>query len=234
MPRNQLNSDFLEYLVKDCQTGPEAHKLPTLMDLSKQLGVSVPALREQMEVARAMGLVEARPRTGIKRLPYRFTPAVWSSLAYAIAVDPAYFQSFADLRRNLEMAYWHNAAAALTCDDHQILKSLVAKAWEKLHGSPIQIPHAEHRSLHMMIYTRLDNPFVLGLLEAYWDAYEAVGLSLYADYHYLQEVWTYHQQMVESICAGDLEAGFQALVKHTDLFHHLPVPGEAGMKMVAR
>jgi DNA-binding FadR family transcriptional regulator len=234
MPRNQMNSDFLEYLVEDSHTRPEQQKLPPLMDLSKQLGVSVPSLREQMEVARAMGLVEARPRTGIRRLPYRFTPAVWISLAYAIAVEPAYFQSFADLRRNLEMAYWHTAAAALTCDDHQVLKSLVTKAWGKLHGSPIQIPHAEHRTLHMTIYIRLENPFVLGLLEAYWDAYEAVGLSLYADYHYLQEVWIYHQEMVEAICAGDLEAGFQSLVKHTDLFQHLPVPGEAGMKVVAR
>jgi len=234
MPRNQLNSDFLEYLAADSQTNPGSHKLPPLSELSKELGISVPTLREQMEVARAIGVVEARPRTGLKRLPYRFTPAVWNSLAYAIAVEPAYFQSFADLRRNLEMAYWHTATAALTCEDHQLLKDLVAKAWEKLHGSPIQIPHAEHRALHMTIYTRLDNPFVLGLLEAYWDAYEAVGLSLYADYRYLQEVWMYHQEMVDAICAGDLEAGFRALVKHTDLFHHLPVPGEAGMKVVAR
>lgn len=234
MSRNRLNSDFLEYLVEDSHKGPAPQKLPALMDLSKQLGVSVPALREQMEVARAMGLVEARPRTGIRRLPYRFTPAVWSSLAYAIAIDPVNFQSFADLRRNLEMAYWHIAAASLTCEDHQALKALADKAWEKLHGSPIQIPHAEHRALHLRIYTRLDNPFVQGLLEAYWDAYEAVGLSLYADYHYLQEVWVYHQEMVDAICAGDLDAGYQSLVKHTDLFHHLPVPGEAGMKVVAR
>lgn len=234
MPNNQLNSAFLEYLVADSDSAHAPHKLPTLMTLSKELGISVPTLREQMEVARAMGFIEARPRTGIRRLPYRFAPAVWNSLAYAISLDPVYFQEFADLRRNLEMAYWHTAAAALTCEDHQVLKSLVTKAWEKLHGSPIQIPHAEHRALHLTIYIRLQNPFVLGLLEAYWDAYEAVGLSLYADYPYLQEVWVYHQQMVEAICTGDLEAGFKALVKHTDLFHHLPVPGEAGMKAVAR
>jgi DNA-binding FadR family transcriptional regulator len=234
MPHAQLSSAFLEYLLEDSRVATEPSKLPPLMEISKKLGISVPALREQMEVARSMGLVEARPRTGIRRLPYRFAPAVWSSLAYAIALDPGYFQDFADLRRNLEISYWHTAAAALTCEDHQHLKDLVAKAWEKLHGSPIQIPHAEHRALHLTIYIRLQNPFVQGLLEAYWDAYEAVGLSLYADYHYLQEVWVYHQEMVEAICAGDLEAGYQSLVKHTDLFHHLPVPGESGMKVVAR
>jgi DNA-binding FadR family transcriptional regulator len=234
MSPTQLNSAFLEYLVTDHEVSQEPHKLPPLMALSKELGVSVSTLREQMEAARALGLIEARPRTGIRRLPYRFTPAVWNSLIYAIALDPGNFQSFADLRRNLEIAYWHTAAAALTCEDHQVLKSLVTKAWEKLHGSPIQIPHAEHRALHLIIYNRLGNPFVQGVLEAYWDAYEAVGLSLYADYPYLQEVWIYHQQMVDAICAGDLQAGYEALVKHTDLFQHLPVPGEAGMKVVAR
>jgi DNA-binding FadR family transcriptional regulator len=230
----QLISAFLEYLVTDYEVTQEPHKLPPLMALSKELGISVSTLREQMEAARTLGLIEARPRTGIRRLPYRFTPAVWNSLTYAIALDPVNFQSFADLRRNLEIAYWHTAAAALTCEDHQALKSLVTKAWEKLHGSPIQIPHAEHRALHLTIYNRLDNPFVQGVLEAYWDAYEAVGLSLYADYPYLQEVWIYHQQMVDAICAGDFQAGYDALVKHTDLFQHLPVPGEAGMKVVAR
>jgi hypothetical protein len=40
----------------------------------------------------------------------------------------------------------------------------------------------------------------VGLLEAYWDAYEAVELNTYADYAYLQEVWRYHERIVEAIC----------------------------------
>ena len=64
-------------------------------------------------------------------------------------------------------------------------------------------------------------PFVLGLLEAYWDAYEAVGLNVFAGgYEYLEEVWQYHQRMVEAICKNDFEAGYEALVKHTDLLYH--------------
>jgi DNA-binding FadR family transcriptional regulator len=46
---------------------------------------------------------------------------------------------------------------------------------------------------------------------------------VYADYTYLQEVWDYHQQMVDAICAGELEKGYQALVEHKDLLHHRPV-----------
>jgi DNA-binding GntR family transcriptional regulator len=90
----------------------------------------------------------------------------------------------------------------------------------KLSGSPIQVPHEEHRNLHLLIYRRLENPFVTGILEAYWDAYETVGLNVFAGgYEYLQEVWHYHQEMVESICKGDYKAGYEALIAHTDLLY---------------
>ena len=93
-------------------------------------------------------------------------------------------------------------------------------AWSKMRGTPIRIPHDEHREFHLVIFRRLENPFVLGILEAYWDAYEAIGLNVYADYDYLTEVWNYHQKMADAIVAGDLDAGYQALVDHTDLLYH--------------
>ncbi len=223
MSRLPSLSEFLRYLVSIPNHGDETAQLPPLTDLSQQLGVSVARLREQLEVARALGLVEVRPRTGIRRLPYTFLPAVRQSLTYAIELNRAYFDTFAELRNHLEAAYWYQAVQLLTPEDHEQLRHLVASAWEKLHSPQIQIPHAEHRALHLTIYRRLDNPFVLGLLEAYWEAYEAVGLNLYAGYEYLQEVWRYHQRMVDAIGAGDFEAGYRALVEHTDLLHQRPV-----------
>jgi DNA-binding FadR family transcriptional regulator len=223
MLRRHINSQFLEYLVTLPNGETGATRVPSLTEMSQQLGVSVARLREQLEVARAMGLVEVHPRTGIHRQAYSFYPAVWQSLGYAIELDQSYFDSFAELRNHLETAYWHQAVRLLTEDDHRELQRLVASAWEKLRRPQVQIPHSEHRQLHMCIYRRLQNPFVLGLLEAYWEAYEAVGLNLYAGYDYLQEVWGYHQGMADAICSGDFDAGYKALVEHTDLIHHRPV-----------
>ncbi len=212
-------SEFLRYLAQHEES--ETEGLPALTALSQELGVSVASLREQLEVARALGLVEVRPRTGMRRLPYNFLPAVRQSLAYALVRDRRHFEAFANLRQHIESAYWYEAAQSLTPEDHQTLRSLLASAWEKLRGNPIQIPHQEHRELHLTIYRRLGNPFVTGLLEAYWEAYEAVGLNFYTDLNYLQEVWEYHQKMVESICNQDFEAGYRALTEHTDLIHQL-------------
>lgn len=227
MPPPQLSSEFLDYLAnKPAQNGStdqeDSERLPSLSTLSKELGVSVARLREQLEVAEALGLVEVRPRTGIRRLPYSFLPAVRESLSYAITLDHTYFEAFAELRNHVESAFWHKATRSLTAEDHHELQAMIDKANEKLNGTPIQIPHREHRQLHLTIFKRLENPFVLGLLEAYWEAYEAVGLNVYADYGYLQEVWRYHRQMVDAICQGDFQAGFAALEEHKDLLYHRP------------
>jgi DNA-binding FadR family transcriptional regulator len=77
--------------------------------------------------------------------------------------------------------------------------------------------------LHLLIFSRLENPFVTGILEAYWDAYESVGLNVFTGgYEYLQEVWQYHRDMVNAICDGKYEEGFEALNDHTDLLYKRP------------
>jgi len=211
-------SEFLRYLAthEEVENG-----LPSLKNLSIELGVSLASLREQLEVARALGFVEIRPRLGMKRRDYSFTPAIRQSLGYALALNDEHFRKYSELRNRVESAFWYEAVQNLTEKDKQELQSLVSRAWEKLRRTPVQVPHEEHRNLHLKIYSRLENPFVTGILEAYWEAYEAVGLNVFAGgYEYLQEVWKYHQQMVEAICNGNFGAGYEALVAHTDLLYH--------------
>ena len=219
---DHLESELLRYIVaQDFQPGD---RLPSLDEPSTVLKISTGKLREQLEVARSLGLVEVRTRTGIRMAEYSFLPAVRFSLMYALASRQAPFESFNTLRNHVEAAFWLEAVALLTPADHATLRALVARAWDKLNGQPVQIPHAEHRDLHLTIFSRLANPFVRGLLEAYWEAYEAVGLSVYSDYAYLREVWTYHENIVAAIAAGDHAHGYRLLVEHTALLRHRETP----------
>lgn len=211
---NQLSS-FLSYLAGKVSESVE--DLPSLNDLSQELGMSVSTLREELQVARAMGLVEVKPRTGIRCLPYQFTPTVQKSLAYAVSIEKEYFRQFSDLRNHIEASYWYQAVSSLLPEDIQKLNDIVKIARQKLNSDPIQIPHTEHRQLHLTIYRRLGNIFVVGILESYWDIYEAVGLSVYEDRKYLARVWSYHQQMVDAITTDDFLSGYQALIAHMDL-----------------
>jgi DNA-binding FadR family transcriptional regulator len=213
-------SEFLRYLASHEET---KGSLPTLNDLSRELGISVAGLREQLEVARALGLVEVRPRTGTRRLDYSFAPAVKQSLAYALVINQSHFEKYSELRNHIEAAYWDEAVILLIEEDKRELQNIITRAFNKLSGNPVQVPHEEHRRLHLLIYSRLNNPFVTGLLEAYWDAYEAVGLNMYAGgMDYLEEVWGYHKTMVQSICNGNYTAGRKALITHIDLLANRP------------
>jgi DNA-binding FadR family transcriptional regulator len=213
-------SEFLRYLAshKEAEAG-----LPALSELSRELGISVATLREQLEVARALGLVEVKPRTGMRRRPYEFASTVRHSLGYALILNDGHFQKFSELRNALESAYWDEAVKRLTREDKKELKAIIARAREKLSSPQVQVPHEEHRALHLLIYSRLDNPFVTGILEAYWDAYESVGLNMYAgNINYLNKVWDYHGQMVENICSGNHAAGREALIAHIALLAQRP------------
>jgi DNA-binding FadR family transcriptional regulator len=218
----RIDSDLLNYII--AMGARPGDRLPSLEDLSVELKISTGKLREQLEVARALGLVEVSPRRGIHIADYSFLAAIRLSLLYVLAGDPGQFQAFGQLRNEIEAGFWHQAVALLTTEDHAELKGLIASAWRKLNGRPIQIPHAEHRKLHLTIYKHLDNLFVKGLLEAYWEAYEAVGLSVYSDMHYLREVWTYHEGIVNAIISGNLEEGHRLLLVHTTLLRHREMP----------
>ncbi len=211
-------SEFLSYLA-DTHCNEGCDRIPSLSELSHTLGISVASLREQMEVAKAMGLVEARPRTGIRRLPYTFRPAVVQSLNYALTIDPEVYEAYSNLRSHIEAAYWYQAVNLLTEHDHQELRGLITRAFEKLHGDPVQLPHAEHKALHLTIYKRLDNPFVMGLLEAFWEVYEVFGLDVYTDLAYQERVWDYHARMVEAICSRSFTVGYDALMEHMNLIY---------------
>lgn len=207
--------DFLQYLLH--QAYQPGDRLPSLTDLSRETGLGVGKLREQMEVVRMLGLIEASPKRGIVRTDYQFLPAVRLSLLTALELNRHYFELFSNLRCHLELAYWDEAVGKLTDEDKCELKTLVEAAKQKLNQARIQIPYREHRQLHLMIFRRLNNPFVEGLLEAYWEGYEAVELNTYADYSYLTRVWDYHEKIVAAIGQGDYALGKQLLADHMKL-----------------
>ena len=214
-----LDSAFLNYIVEhNIQPGGQ---LPALTELSQELDINVGKLREQLEVARNLGLVEVKTRTGIRVKDYDFLPAIRLSLLYALATDKTQIEAFTELRNHVEVAFWNEAVEQLTEEDKHELRSLVEAALNKLnHTTFIQIPHAEHRQFHLNIFKHLDNPFVKGILEAYWEAYEAVELNTYADLHYWQEAWRYHERILDCICNNDFDAARLAFIEHTQLLRH--------------
>jgi len=219
MDFNQLEysnlSAFLQYIAAASDQGED--RIPPLSELSKRLGISVATLREQLEIARIMGFVEVKPKAGIRKTAYSFKPAVVTSLSYALASEAAPFEQYANLRKHLEASYFIEAVKALTPGDVDELEALVRRAEDKLKRNPVTLPTTEHREFHLLVYKRLGNKFVIGLLEAYWDLYKAVGYELYPDVNYVSNIWQYHKKMVEQIKSRSYDQAFQNLLEHMEL-----------------
>lgn len=216
-----LGSDFLNFIVH--QGYQPGDLLPSIQELTNDshLDMSANKVREQLEVARAMGWVEVRSKRGTRVKEYAFTPAVRLSALYALACGER-FESFASLRNHVESAFWNDACALLRDEDLVIMQRCIDAANQKLDSPPIHIPNPEHRRFHMTIFRHLDNTFVLGILEAYWDLYEEVGINRYMDYSYLRQVWDYHSKILKHIKAGQFDDARQAFVEHTRLLRHEP------------
>lgn len=215
-----LDSELLEFLVQDYRPGD---RLPTINELQeKHLGLSVSKLREQLEVARALGFVEVRSKTGMKMRAYTFAPAVSLSLRYALALDWHHFEQFTALRNQVETAFWDEACKTLTSDDFQVMRTCVEAARRKLEGENVRIPNDEHRTFHLTVFSHLDNPFVTGILEAYWDAYKAVEVHRYQDYDDLIRVWEYHERILKALEADDIAGAKALFVEHTELIRFKP------------
>jgi len=220
MLHEQLDSEVLRYIVKErLQTGDgeELNKLPSLGDLAAQMRVSRGKLREELIAAQAFGVVEMRPGDGTYVRPFDFYAPIRTMVLYGIAGDKRSFDAYYKLRAQVEICFWTEAVRALTEADHARLYRILDAAEARLHSTPVEIPHEEHRELHLAMYRRLENPFVLGLIAAYWDAYEAVGLHRYYELSYYTRMWDWHREMIDAIAVGQYEQGKEILIRHFTL-----------------
>lgn len=208
-------SEFLNYLAEVPEEGDQ--RIPPLNELSHQLGLSVATLREQLEVARMLGVVEVKPKAGIRKLPYDFRPALIASLAYAVESGSFSFTMFSDLRKHLEAAFFIEAARLLSPSDIESMSDLVKSAQEKIFRIPGQVPVSEHRKFHLLMYKNLNNPYLSGIFEAFWEVYRIAGLEIYPDITYADRVWQYHARIVEQIKIGNFSQGLKYLVEHMEL-----------------
>ncbi len=218
--------DLLHYIVqRNLQVGDT---LPSLQDLTdeKHLGLSTGKIREQLAVVKALGLVDVRSKVGTRLREFSFAPIVKLALSYALARDPHAFEEFSELRKHIEVAFWDEACQLMTDADKAAMRHCLDAAQEKLHSHPIRIPYEEHSRFHLSMFNQLQNPFVIGLLEAYWEAYAAVETNRYADYAYLHRVWEYHEQIFARICTGDYSGARIAFIEHTTLRPYAHPPPE--------
>ena len=114
----------------------------------------------------------------------------------------------------------YEAVPRLTPQDVKVLEALVVTAEHKISQTPIQRPDLDHRDFHLKIFSRLDNPVVSSVLEAYWDMYLNSGMTI-TWIRLIWNGWSAHRELAEALAQRDFERGHQALVTHMDLMQYV-------------
>lgn len=210
----QSNLSLLSYLANSAKEGKS---IPSIAQLSNDLGLSTSSLREQLEVARQLEFVEVKTRTGIQTSTFSAAPAICLAYRYGLEVEPDLIWDILSVRQHLELSYWQEAVVHLTKKDVGYLNEIIESAFRKINNQPVVIPIEEHKEFHLSIYRSLNNSFLNSLLEAYWQIYQETDVRVYSDKTYLESIWAYHRKVQQAIASKEYDLGYQALMTHFEI-----------------
>lgn len=207
-------SALLSYLAN---TVKEGKGIPSIAQLGVDLGLSNASVREQLEVARQLELVEVKTKTGIQVVPFSIKPAICLAGQYGLDINPNMIWDLYSVRQQLELCYWQEAVVKLGRKEIEQLGQIIDSAFAKIKNRPMIIPIDEHKDFHLTIYKPLNNTFLQSLLESFWTLFQSSENRLYSDQNSLENVWGYHKKIYNAIVSKEYEMGYDALFTHFDL-----------------
>jgi GntR family transcriptional regulator, galactonate operon transcriptional repressor len=148
--------------------------LPTEMELSQQLDVSRNVLREAVKVLVSKGLIEVRPKIGMRIRPRRewsvFDPDVLSWLL-EVGPDEKFFDDLTDIRTIVETAAAERAAERATDDDIAELERCCERMAATVDDNAAHI--AADVEFHAAIIAACHNELLTQINAIYWPALQA-------------------------------------------------------------
>lgn len=211
--RNSLVEDAVEmiegFIRGDLSVGD---RLPSETEMSRQLGVSRPVVREAVAYLRADGLVESRHGQGL----FVTEQAVLRFRIGDLRTSKNGLGDLLEMRRALEAETALLAAQRRTpADIVKLRKALEAMAAAEAAG---QDGVAEDLHFHLVIAATSRNPLLIKMIH-FWsgllkDAITFLRDADKADEAILRDRQARHDEIFHHIVAGDAEAAHQAMVSH--------------------
>jgi DNA-binding FadR family transcriptional regulator len=186
--------------------------LPPEGRLAQELGVSRPSIREAVKGLESLGILETRPGVGLFVRSFSFDP-ILDNLAYSVGCDRNSVAELLYVRKQLEAGAIEDVAASVTPAQLRVLRSIVDRMGERA-AQGKAFPE-EDRFFHRTLYTGLENPLLLKLLDVFWEVYRRLrDQTLRADQVDPVRSWENHRRVVEALEAGDGPVARAAMLAH--------------------
>jgi DNA-binding FadR family transcriptional regulator len=198
-------------------------RLPTEHDLARRFGVSRPLVREAIQALKALGVVESRPRTGLRVLP--FDPSShFDQVIPRIRTDSERAELY-EFRCLLEPAVLRLAARRASRASLEELEGLVSPPLPR-GGRAVSAALARDVAFHEGLWRLAGNRFVWslrGLLLRYFgDLERGAGRSI--DEQLARKANAEHLAIVRALQRGDVDRAERLLRRNLGTFRVRPRP----------
>jgi DNA-binding FadR family transcriptional regulator len=186
-------------------------RLPAESAIAEELKVSRLSVREATRSMQALGIIEARPGSGLYVSAFSFRPLL-DQLPYGKAEPGTALTEILTVREAMELGLMPAVAqlrgsAALTRCVH--LAGEMAEL-ERL-GEPVD---DLDREFHLRLYRALDNPLVEMLIELFWDVFTGLRSDLPGPEENTRGET--HLRIVRALQEGETLASIHAMRAHFD------------------
>jgi DNA-binding FadR family transcriptional regulator len=210
---NRVADGIQEMILREAI--PAGGRLPTEHALARRFRVSRPLVREAIQALRALGVVESKPRVGLRVLPFR-PEAQFDALIPRIRTEEERAELY-ELRCLLEPAVLRLAARRARPADLDVLERPLRAPFPRGRAAVIREGLDRDIAFHEGLWRLAGNRFVLGLkglLVRYFAALERAPLAGSA----MRRANAQHLAVVRALKAGDVRRAERALVHNLSVF----------------
>lgn len=148
--------------------------LPPESRLAEELGISRPSLREAVKALESLGIIESRHGEGIFVKPFSFD-SILENLPYSMISGDAQITDLLYVRTYLEIGAVPALLKYIQPENIQQLRRLADSMMQK---ATLQQTFAdEDRAFHAALYRCLDNPFLLALIDLFWNVFNNMYMA---------------------------------------------------------
>ncbi|MBV8881556.1 MAG: FadR family transcriptional regulator [Planctomycetaceae bacterium] len=197
---------------------PPGGRLPTEHTLARRFRVSRPMVREAIQALKALGVVESRPKTGLRVLPFDPT-AHFDQIIPRIRTDRDRAEIY-ELRCLLEPAILRLAAQRVTPEMLDRLEQLLEPPLAKGRDA-VRDGLARDVAFHEELWRIAGNRFILG--------FRGLLLRYFADLEHspqqrpsgalMRKTNAQHLAIVRALRAGDIDRAQRELTRNLETFH---------------
>jgi DNA-binding FadR family transcriptional regulator len=159
----QVQEEIKSYIIRYELKPGDA--LPSEGDLARQLAISRNSVREAVKSLEVLGIVEARPGSGLFVKGFSFDSII-DNLPYGLLFDLKSVRDVLEVRAHLEFGMVDRVVQEVTPEQLDLVRGTLARM--RVEADAGRYSGDDDRAFHEALYRNVDNPILLKVLDVFW------------------------------------------------------------------